>query len=224
MNIGEIKIHAVDWRPPEKFTCPHCGFGQKVRHFLTDLQTIEVRIFQCLECSMPTVTMKLFDGGDTLDKMLYPTGIGRRITTYRFCDPEVFRIYAEACDLSGVSSSAAGAFARKSVELMLEKLGYEQQWLAQKITAAVAETDPDKRLPKRIIQRLKYLAEAGNFGIHIRRNTTTSEIVEVEPIEVEACLDTVEEMIQEIFELPGEDAERTAAMNEKLAAAGKKTI
>ena len=107
---------------------------------------------------------------------------------------------------------------------MLEKLGYEQQWLAQKIAAAVAETDPEKRLPKRIVHRLKYLAEAGNFGIHIRRNTTTSEIVEVEPIEVEACLDTVEEMIQEIYELPGEDAERTAAMNEKLAAAGKKTI
>lgn len=223
VDRAEMQFNKCGPTEATTFACPHCGFGQKVQPFWTDLGSLETTVWQCLNCTEYTVDLSLY--GDVQDtRRVFPANRGRAPIQYDHCDPEVLRTYKEACDLTSVSAGAAGAFARKTVELILEKRGYNQTWLAQKIDAAVAEIDFDKRLPKRILTRLDYLKEAGNFGIHIRRNSVTTEIVEVEDIEVEACLDTVEELIQECYEQPGEDQLRRDAMNVKLGAAGKKLI
>ena len=210
---------------PTTITCPHCSVTQKLVGHWIDLSGIELTTYQCLECTDFIVSMKRF-GSDVRDKdrIVYPQVVGRRPQSFQHCDEHVFRYYEESCAVLALSASAAGAIARKALELILEQQGYNQKWLAEKIDAAQSEKDPDRRLPRRVIERLSYLKETGNFGVHIPRNTTTSEIVEAEPLEVEACLDTIEELIIVCYEQPAEDAARRASMNEKLTAAGLKPI
>jgi hypothetical protein len=61
----------------------------------------------------------------------------------------------------------------------------------------------------------------GNFSAHPVTDITTLQIIDVEPEEAEWCLETVEEMFQHFYVRPEQAKARKAALDVKLAAAGK---
>ena len=61
----------------------------------------------------------------------------------------------------------------------------------------------------------------GNFSAHQITDQTTLQVLAVDPGEAEWCLDILEEMFDHYYVKPAEAKARKAALDEKLAAAGK---
>jgi Domain of unknown function (DUF4145) len=61
----------------------------------------------------------------------------------------------------------------------------------------------------------------GNFSAHPVTDLTTLQIIDVEAEEAEWCLETIEEMFQHFYVRPAQAKARKAALDLKLAAAGK---
>lgn len=143
--------------------------------------------------------------------------------SFTYVPGEISAAYGEACGLVAHHIGAAGAYARRALELILDHAGYQKATLAASIEAAGKEQDAEKRLPRRLLTKLDYVKEIGNFALHVRRDGELA-IVDIDIDEVEACLETIEELVTFLFEEPGRDRARTIALNEKLKAAGKKEI
>ena len=61
----------------------------------------------------------------------------------------------------------------------------------------------------------------GNFAAHPNKSLHTGEIVDVEPLEAEWCLETLEILFDHYFVRPTEIRRRQEAINDKLVDAGK---
>lgn len=214
----------------ESYDCPHCGRRQVINAQVADFRGVEVEVRQCLSCTEVQVLLQhrwhsgqfpLINRGSELT--LYP-GVRRRPPKpFEHAPDDTLRAYQDACLLSVIHVGAAGAYARRALELILEQQGYDKPSLAQSIEQAGKETDPDKKLPRRLLLKLDYIKEIGNFAVHIRRDGELA-IVEIEIDEVEACLETIEELISNLYEEPAKSYLETMALNAKLKAAGKKQI
>jgi hypothetical protein len=187
---------------PANLDCPHCGRHQVLRPIGGNTGPAYLKIFQCLSCSDITVDAVLYEAVgrgpnvQSLKMRFYPTGNpGRRPLNFKYCTSEVRGSYEEACQLLSVHTGAAGAYARRSLELLLDVLGYEATSLAASIKLVNAEDDTDKRLPRHLRDRLDYIKEIGNFALHVRRDGELS-MVTIDKDEVATCLDTIEELMR----------------------------
>jgi hypothetical protein len=131
--------------------------------------------------------------------------------------------YREACSLSAVHTGAAGAYARRALELLLDNMGYTAKTLADSIKLVAKESDPDKRLPRSLLTQLDYIREIGNFALHVRRDGELA-IVEISDAEVATCLEAIEELIAHWYVGPVEQYLKVQALNNKLQSAGKPAI
>jgi hypothetical protein len=212
------------------YTCPYCGVLQAAATKTEDMGAVAVTLKQCVNCKDITILGKLYAtsaGGNRYPQAeeypLFPEKQIRPPEEFQYCPPEVEKAYKDACYLFHIHPGASGAYARRALELILEQAGYAGKTLADSISLAEKESDPDRKLNKGIIANLNYVKEIGNFALHIRRDDELV-IVDISPEEVSACLETIEELIGRIFEDAGLHYQRLAAMNEKLKAAGKKEI
>lgn len=135
--------------------------------------------------------------------------------------PDVLRLYSAACELVTVYLPAAGAVARKCLEAILRRAGYEQSTIAQQVEALAKEESREKQVSVRLVARLGVLREFGNFAAHEISSPTTGEVIDVEPGEVDLCLVIIEELIDELYERPALDAAEMAAVAERMRQAGK---
>lgn len=230
VNLVEVNSSGTYWKAASDYTCPHCRRQQVVSTVHADLSGVQLNVRQCLSCRGVSIdgafrhlqTSPTVEIVDTPVK-LYPASQVRPHKHFEFSPTDVSQSYEEACLLVSVHVGAAGAYARRALELILDKLGYAKPSLAQSIELVESEKDADKRLPKRLRSRLNYIKEIGNFALHIRRDGELA-IVSIDADEVEACLETIEDLINYIYEEPGNDRRRAEALNTKLAAAGKKTL
>jgi Domain of unknown function (DUF4145) len=99
----------------------------------------------------------------------------------------------------------------------------------EKIKERDLNTEIDKlialnKLPSHLADALHAVRAVGNFGAHPLKNTSTSEIIEVEPGEAEWMLDLLENVFDFYFIQPDAAKKRKAALNAKLRAAGKPEI
>ncbi|RYG88655.1 MAG: DUF4145 domain-containing protein [Alphaproteobacteria bacterium] len=140
------------------------------------------------------------------------------------CPPEIREPYEAATRLAEIYLPAAGAMARRALEILLEARGYGSKNLGDSLSALARETDADRRVSTRLLARLGALREFGNFGLHVIRSKSTSEIVDVEPGEVELCLLIVEELVSEIYDRPILEAQHMAPVVAKLRDAGKNKV
>lgn len=211
------------------YTCPHCGVLQVTQALLVFVGPITYVHRQCRHCRDVDIRYSLFtmDGFGQVthqgEKRLHPQGNARPPKTFAAAPGEVETAYNEACLLTGVHTGAAGAYARRALELLLDHAGYATKVLAESIKLVGKEVDPDRRLPKRLILKLDYIREIGNFAVHIRRDQELV-IVEISDEEVEACLETIEDLVAFIYDEPAAEYLRVVNLNEKLSAAGKKAI
>ena len=129
--------------------------------------------------------------------------------------------YEEACAVLSVSHKASAALSRRCLQAILRGQGYMQKDLAQQIDAVLNEKDATKAIPTALRQTMDAIRNFGNFSAHPVTDQTTLQIIAVEPNEAEWCLDILEEMSDHYYVRPALAAERKAALDAKLAAAGK---
>jgi uncharacterized protein DUF4145 len=79
-------------------------------------------------------------------------------------------------------------------------------------------------LPSSVAANLDAVRHIGNFAAHPTKSVNTGEIIDVEEGEAEWNLDVVEALMDIYYVQPVRAADRMAALNTKLAEAGKKPI
>jgi len=208
------------------FTCPHCGVLQVALGHREDMSALVVDAYSCQNCQDIMVEITTIKNGGYADASFtaYPKGRSTKIgRNFHAAPVEVQHAYEDACTLFSVHTGASGAYARRALELILDNAGYEARSLAESIQLARDDGDPDRRLPKRLLQKLDYIKEIGNFALHIRRDDELT-IVTISEEEVSTCLETIEDLTSVMFEEPVAEYQRTLSLNEKLRAAGKREI
>jgi hypothetical protein len=104
---------------------------------------------------------------------------------------------------------------RRSLQGILRSQGYRQSTLAKQIEAALAETDPDRRLPPELRKTVDYIRSFGNLAAHPTNDATTLEVIDVEPDEAAWCIDIAEQLMEHYFERPAETAAKIRAADIK---------
>jgi hypothetical protein len=132
--------------------------------------------------------------------------------------PELASDYREAALVLADSAKASAALSRRTLQHLLRE------------HAKVRPSDLDKEiqemldrgtLPSHLADSLDAVRVVGNFAAHPIKSKSTGEVVDVEPGEAEANLDTLESLFDFYFEAPRKAKQRRDALNKKLAAAGK---
>jgi uncharacterized protein DUF4145 len=78
-----------------------------------------------------------------------------------------------------------------------------------------------RTLPSHIAEAIDAVRNIGNFAAHPLKSTSTGEILPVEPEEAEWNLDVLETLFDFYFVQPDILQKKRAALNQKLADAGK---
>ncbi|RWB77960.1 MAG: DUF4145 domain-containing protein [Mesorhizobium sp.] len=139
--------------------------------------------------------------------------------------PEVPRTiaadYLEACNVLPISPKASAALSRRCLQAMLRAHGYTAKDLAKEVDMLLAETDASKAIPISLRTVIDGIRNFGNFSAHPITDVTSLQIIDVEPEEAEWCLQVLEECFDHFYVRPAQAAKRKAALDAKLAAAGK---
>jgi Domain of unknown function (DUF4145) len=128
--------------------------------------------------------------------------------------------YIEACRVLPVSEKAASALFRRILQGLLHGPGkiMPKRSLDDEIKEAVL------RLPSHIADHLLLVKEIGNFAAHPRKDTSTGEIIDVEPGEADFCREIVMSLFQFYYVDPKRAQKVRDQVNAKLNSAGKKPI
>ena len=123
--------------------------------------------------------------------------------------------YNEACLVEGLSKKAAAALARRCLQNMFHDVGIKKPTLEKEIEEAIT------RLPSHLADDVDAIRHVGNFAAHPLKSSNSGEIVEVEPEEAEYLLDTLFDLFDHYYVKPAKSAQKRAALQQKLTAAGK---
>jgi len=151
--------------------------------------------------------------------MIYPRGSGRPVAP-----PDVPKHiaadYNEACLVLSDSPKASAALGRRCLQnLLRERNVSSNDNLSRAIDDALASG-----LPSHIAENLDSIRNVGNFAAHPQKSVHSGEILDVEPNEAEWNLDVLDMLFDFYYVQPARSAARRAALNEKLAEAGKKPM
>ncbi len=130
---------------------------------------------------------------------------------------ELAEDFNEACAVLADSAKASAALSRRCLQQLLRLQGYTQHDLAKAIDAILIA----KALPGSLAANLDAVRNIGNFAAHPIKDKNSGAIVAVEPEEAEWNLDVLDGLFEFFYVQPARDAARIAALNAKLAAAGK---
>jgi hypothetical protein len=135
--------------------------------------------------------------------------------------PEIAEDYNQAALVLDDSPKASAALSRRCLQAILRRAGYQQKDLAKQIEAVLAEEDARKALPTGPHNTLDAVRNFGNFSAHPINDLTTLQVLDVEDHEAEYCLDILDALFDHYFVRPEEAKRRRAALDAKLANAGK---
>jgi len=126
--------------------------------------------------------------------------------------------YIEACAVFPYSPKASAALTRRTLQAVLrEKGGFTKHDLADQIKDAL----DSNKLPTHISQSLDAVRNIGNFAAHAQKSKSSGELLDVEPGEAEWNLEVIEALFDYYFVQPEIVRAKKAALDKKLAAAGK---
>jgi Domain of unknown function (DUF4145) len=131
---------------------------------------------------------------------------------------DIAKDYREACLVLADSPKASAALSRRCLQNVLRTAaGVKHSDLAREIQ----EVLDGGKLPASIATNIDAIRNIGNFAAHPIKSQSTGEIVDVEPHEAEWNLDVLEELFDFFFVQPAKAAAKKAALDKKLADAGK---
>ncbi len=202
--------------------CPHCGI-----HFHHDFAWGPINcngrtdwsyeITKCPNCREFTI----FIYNDDKRKRMVEPAFPARKPISNHVPLSIAQDYKEACNVLAFSPKASAALSRRCLQNILRDFGYTANDLAKQIDAVLGESDARKALPLGLRQAVDAIRNFGNFSAHPINEKTTLQVIEVEPEEAEWCLEILEEMFEHFYERPAIAAAKKAALDAKLAAAGK---
>jgi hypothetical protein len=130
-------------------------------------------------------------------------------------------VYKEACSVLADSPKASAALSRHCLQdLLRETGGVEPGDLVDEIKEVLDK----KTLSAALAGSLDAIRTVGNFAAHPIKSKSTGNIVDVELGEAEWNLDTLEGLFDHYFIQPAIIDRKRAALNKKLADAGKKPL
>ncbi|WP_449410514.1 DUF4145 domain-containing protein [Methylobacterium komagatae] len=129
--------------------------------------------------------------------------------------------YIEAANVLPLSAKASAAISRRCLQNVLHAHGYRDRDLFREVEQLLNETDPRKIIPDSLRMVVDGIRHFGNFSAHPVSDVTSLQIIDVEPHEAEWCLDILDELFQHFYVRPAQALARKAALDAKLAAAGK---
>jgi hypothetical protein len=154
-----------------------------------------------------------------VDTFIYPKSLLRQGASVVV--PEDLREdFDEAVAVLDGSPKASAALSRRCLQGLLRYQGYTQHDLAKAIDALLASNS----LPISLARNVDAIRNIGNFAAHPTKDKNSGAIVPVEPHEAEWNLDVLEGLFDYYYVQPALDDKKIAALNEKLAAAGKAPI
>ena len=155
-------------------------------------------------------------------RMIYPIGASRGPISPEVLD-EIAGDYIEACNVLPISAKASAALSRRCLQNILHREGYKvgSGDLAKEIDLLLNESDPKKAIPQSLHATVDVIRNFGNFGAHPINDKTALQIVDVDDHEAEWCLQVLEECFEHFYVRPAAAKARKAALDAKLAAAGK---
>ena len=206
--------------------CPHCFEVFNTEKYYESIGSDQdgqwwITSQKCLSCMKWIVWMLRQTAGREYNVMIHPKGTNRPPIPVEV--PEDFaEDYREACLVLADSPKASAALSRRCLQHILrEKAGVKNQ---NDLAKAIQEVVGDPGIPSDISASLDAVRNIGNFSVHPNKSTNTGEIVDVEPMEAEWCLETIEVLFDFYFVRPAELRGRKVALNEKLVEIGKPPI
>ena len=204
--------------------CPHCAISFHDQWSVPwtgandpDNHEFELRYCTCSACKKRVfVFRRQSRGRGWLDQMVYPRGALRPLAA------EVKDPYAgdfrEAVEVLPISAKASAALSRGNLQALLRDVhGVKHGMLSKEIEEFVARPST----PALLRDVIDAVRNVGNFAAHPTKDTNTGALIEVESHEAEWLLEVLEAMFDFTFVQPAQNAARKAALNAKLAAAGK---
>ncbi|PKO86912.1 MAG: hypothetical protein CVU18_12780 [Betaproteobacteria bacterium HGW-Betaproteobacteria-12] len=129
--------------------------------------------------------------------------------------------YREAAAVLPVSPKASAALSRRCLQHVLrEKAGVKRADLAKEIDEVLGANT----LPSHLAQAIDAIRNIGNFAAHPVKSSASGTVVPVELGEAEWTLDVLDGLFDFYFVQPTLLQQRRAALNAKLAAAGKPPV
>jgi len=104
---------------------------------------------------------------------------------------------------------------------MLHDAGYKGRDLAKEIDLLLNESDTRKAIPSTLRTTIDGIRNFGNFSAHPITDRTSLQVIPIEEHEAEWCLEIIEEMFDHFYTRPAEAKAKKAALDAKLASAGK---
>ncbi|WP_322046941.1 DUF4145 domain-containing protein [Paraburkholderia sp. J67] len=211
--------------------CPHCaveihaGFEQSRINGANNYWNVvgqhlwHTSFMTCPSCKLAIiyVTGRNNSGGSDVDEFLiYPKTTGR-LRAPAEVPAHIAEDYHEACAVLGDSPKASAALSRRVLQSVLRENGFAQKDLAPAIQALL----DSKTLPSALADNVDAIRNIGNFAAHPMKDTSSGQILPVEPHEAEWNLDVLEELFDFFYVQPEKARQRRAALDAKLAAAGK---
>ena len=153
-------------------------------------------------------------------RQIYPIGASRGPVPPEVPD-DIRQDYVEACNVLPISAKASAALSRRCLQNVLHAHNYKAKDLAKEIDLLMNETDPKKALPHKLRETVDGIRNFGNFSAHPIDDKTTFQIIDVDPHEAEWCLQILEDIFEHFYVGPAMAKAMKAALDAKLAAAGK---
>jgi hypothetical protein len=209
--------------------CPHCTVSffdnWEVRYLPRNNRAIGwwYRTAACPSCEdwIIEVTQHKDANNDPIAwRMIYPINSTRGPVPVSV-PKEVAEDYIEACNVLSISPKASAALSRRCLQNILRSHGYKAKQLWQEIDLLLGETDTSKVIPTNLRLTIDAIRHFGNFSAHPTEDVTTLQILAVEDDEAQWCLQILEDMFEHFYVRPADAALRKAALDAKLAAAGK---
>ncbi len=143
-------------------------------------------------------------------------------SSFRPCPAEVpsdiATDFREASSVLSISPQASAALTRRSLQQILRDYGHTK---SKDLFDQIQEIIDEGHVPTSLADQLNAVRVIGNFAAHPLKSQSTGAILPVEPNEAEWNLDVLEDAFDHYFVKPAKAADRKAALNLKLAAAGK---
>jgi hypothetical protein len=181
------------------------------------------RTAHCPSCKDIIIEVAVTDGNQHPFqdwRMIYPAGANRGPVPTQV-PPDIASDYVEACNVLPISAKASAALARRCLQNILHAAGYTAKDLSKEIDLLLSETVPGKSLPYKLRVTIDGIRNFGNFSAHPIDDKSTLQVIDVEPHEAEWCLEIIEDLFDFFYVGPAEAAAKKAALDAKLAAAGK---
>lgn len=124
------------------------------------------------------------------------------------------RDYTEAAAILKLSPRASAALSRRCLEYVLQERGYKAGNLEAKVAAFLAS---EVGLPEDLRLLIDTVRIHGNFGLHIKKDAETLEILDVAEHEAEASLDVLDSLFDHAYVGPARAKARLAEAQAKVA-------